>query len=55
MSADQQRYGVIAVGMQVPELRSREQEIAAFAERLLQRYRKELRTYAGDEFDGGFT
>lgn len=54
MSADQQRYGVIAVGMQVPELRSREQEIAAFAERLLQRYRKELRAYAGDDFDGGF-
>jgi DNA-binding IclR family transcriptional regulator len=52
MSADQERYGVIAVGMHVPELRSREQEIAAFADRLLQRYRKELRTYAGDEFDG---
>jgi len=54
MSADQQRHGVIAVGMHVPELRSREQEIAAFAERLLQRYRKELRAYAGDEFDGGY-
>jgi transcriptional regulator with AAA-type ATPase domain len=40
--------------MHVPELRSREQEIAAFAERLLQRYRKELRAYAGDEFDGGY-
>lgn len=55
MSSDQQRYGVVAVGMQVPELRSREQEIAAYADRLLQRYRKELKDYAGNEFDGGYT
>lgn len=53
MSADQRLFGVIAVGMQVPELRSREQEIAAYAERLLQRYRKDLQAYAGHEFDGG--
>jgi DNA-binding IclR family transcriptional regulator len=51
MRRDQQRFGVIAVGMLVSELRSREDELAAGVTRLLQRYSKDLQAYSGNEFD----